>query len=193
MDASWVVLEPTWRRTKHHKNNMPKNINLQTPKRRIILRYGAPFGSQNQPKSTPKRVKIQDDFQERKKCSPRASWSRLGPILGHFGGHLGLQYRAPVHAGVCLVRNHVLDVDRLPRRVLDRSCPILAAKSAQNDPNLAPQNDPKSTKNRRQKMIKILIDFKTARMRFLDPTGGMRSPQGGTLGRSKNSAKEDLQ
>ena len=77
---------------------------------------------------------------------------------------------------------HVFDVDKLPRRVLDRTWPILAAKSAENDPNLAPQDDPKSTKNRVQKMIKILIDFKTAGTRFLEPTGGMRSPPGGDLG-----------
>ena len=88
---------------------------------------------------------------------------------------------------------HVFDVDRLPRRVLDRSWLILEAKRAENDPNLAPQDDPKSIQNRVQKMIQILIDVKTAGMRFLDPTGGMRNPQGGTLGRSKNSAKEDLQ
>ena len=92
----------------------------------------------------------------------RGSWSRLGPILRHFGGHLGSQICAPVHAGVCLVKHHVLDADKLPRRVLDRSWPILAAKSAENDPNLAPQDDPKSSKNRLQKMIKILIVFKTA-------------------------------
>ena len=57
----------------------------------------------------------------------------------------------------------------------------------------SPQDDPKSIKNRLQKMIKILIDFKTASTRFLGSTGGMRDPPGGTLGRSKNSAKEDLQ
>ena len=86
---------------------------------------------------------------------------------------------------------HVFDVDQLARRVLDRSWPNLAAKSGYNDPKLAPQDDPKSIKNRLQKMIKILIDFKTASMRFLGSTGGMRDPPGGTLGRSKNSAKED--
>ena len=69
----------------------------------------------------------------------------------------------------------------------------LDAKSAENDPNLAPQDEPKSTKKQFQKMIEILIDFKTVPMRFWGRTGGMRSPQGGTLGRSKNSAKEDLQ
>ena len=87
----------------------------------------------------------------------------------------------------------VFDVDKLSRCILDRTWPNLAAKRAENDPKMAPQDDPKSTKNRCQKMIKILIDFKTAGMRFLDPTGGMRSPPGGILGGFKNSAKEDLQ
>ena len=78
---------------------------------------------------------------------------------------------------------HVFDVDKLSRRVLERSWRILDAKNAQNDPKMAPQNDPKSIKNRFQKMIKILIDFKTAGPLFLGQPGGMRRPPGGTIGR----------
>ena len=81
-----------------------------------------------------------------------------------------------------LVNIHVFDVDKLSRRVLDRTWPNLAAKKAKNDPNLAPQDDPKSIKNRVQKMIKILIDFKTAGVRFLESPGGMRRPPGGIIG-----------
>ena len=88
---------------------------------------------------------------------------------------------------------NVFDEDQLSRRILDRSWPILAAKKAENDPNLGPQDGPKSIKNRVQKMINILIDFKTAGMRFLGPTGGMRRPPGGIIGGLENSAKEDLQ
>ena len=44
------------------------------------------------------------------------------------------------------------------------------------------QDDPKSTKNRGQQIINILIENKTARTRFLGPPGGMRSPPGGDLG-----------
>ena len=80
----------------------------------------------------------------------------------------------------------VFDFDRLPRRVLDRSWPILAAKSAKNDPNLAPQDDPKSTKNRCQKTIEILIENKTNFERLLGRSGGMRWPPGGIIGGSKN-------
>ena len=77
---------------------------------------------------------------------------------------------------------HVFDVDKLPSRVLDATWPILAAKSAENDPNLAPQDDPKSIKNRVPKMIKILIEKKRRGMRLVGPTGGMRRPPGGILG-----------
>ena len=69
---------------------------------------------------------------------------------------------------------------------MDRTWPILAAKSAKNDPNLASQNDPKSTKNRRQKSIEILIQNKTNFMRHLGRSGGMCWPPGGIIGGSKN-------
>ena len=58
---------------------------------------------------------------------------------------------------------------------------------------MAPQDGPKSTQNRFQKMIKILIEKKTAIMQNLGSPGGMRRPPGGTLGGSENSAEEDLQ
>ena len=57
---------------------------------------GSHLGAQNGQKWYPKRIKNSTDFQEHKNCSPRASWSRLGPILRHFGGHLGVQNNAPV-------------------------------------------------------------------------------------------------
>ena len=63
---------------------------------------------------------------------------------------------------MCFVKIHVFDTDQHPRRVLERTWPNLGAKSAKNDPKMAPQNDPKSIKKRCQKMIKILIDFKRA-------------------------------
>jgi hypothetical protein len=140
---------------KSSKNRLQKMIKILIDFKTAIgpttPKFWALKNTQNQPKSHPKRVKNEDDFQERQSCSSRASWGRLGPILRHFGGHLGSQICAPVHAGVCLVKHHVLDADKLPRRVLDRSWPILAAKSAENDPNLAPQDDPKSNKNRFKK------------------------------------------
>ena len=85
---------------------------------------------------------------------------------------------------------HVFDEDQLSRRVLDPTWPNLAAKSAEHDPNLEPQDDPKSTKNRCQKMIEILIDKKGARGVFLGRPGGMRWPPGGIIGGAKNSLFE---
>ena len=78
-----------------------------------------------------------------------------------------------------LVNIHVFDEDKLSRRVLDRTWPNLAAQSAENDPKLAPQNDPKSIKNRCQKTIEILIDNKTIWVQILGRPGGMRWPPGG--------------
>ena len=86
-----------------------------------------------------------------------------------------------------MLKIHVFDVDKLPRRVLDRTWPILAAKSAKNDPKMAPQDDPKSIKNRVQKMIKILIAFKTAGMRFWGRPGGMRGAAGEDYRRGEKS------
>ena len=62
----------------------------------------------------------------------------------------------------------------------------LGFKSAKNDPNLAPQDDPKSTKNRCRKTIKNLIDNKTNFVGHLGLSGGMRWPPGGIIGGSKN-------
>jgi len=69
---------------------------------------------------------------------------------------------------------------------LDRAWPILAAKSAKNDPNLAPQNDSKSTKNRCKKTIEFLIELRTRVPQFLSRPGGMRWPPGGIVGGAKN-------
>ena len=65
-----------------------------------------------------------------------------------------------------------------------------AAKSAENDPNLAPQNDPKSTTNRYQKSIKMLIENKTNFKIHLGRPGGMRWPPGGIIGGANNSLFE---
>ena len=87
---------------------------------------------------------------------------------------------------------HVFDEDKLSRRVLDRTWPNLAAKSAKNDPKMAPQDDPKSTKNRCQKMIKILIHFKRAMTRFWGWPGGARWALGGKTRGVKNANDERI-
>ena len=66
----------------------------------------------------------------------------------------------------------------------------MAAKSAENGPKMAPQNDPKSTKNRCQKFIELLIDNKTNWGQIFGRPGGMRWPPGGIIGGAKNSLFE---
>ena len=82
---------------------------------------------------------------------------------------------------------HVFHEDKLSRRVFDSTEPHLAAKSAENDPKMASQNDTKTTQNRCPKMIKILIDFKIGATLFLKRPGGMRWPPGGIIGGAKNT------
>ena len=77
---------------------------------------------------------------------------------------------------------HVFDVDRLSKRILDTFWPNLGANKAENDPKMAPQNDPKSIKNRCRKMIKILIDSKRAIARRLRALGGGPADCAGLLG-----------
>ena len=89
-----------------------------------------------------------------------------------------------------MLQIHVFDEDKLSRRVWDRTWPNLGVKKAENDPNLGPQNDPKSTKNRCPKMINNLIAKKGHRVVFLSRPGGMRRPPGGIIGGSKNSLFE---
>ena len=81
-------------------------------------------------------------------------------------------------------------MDNLPRRVLDRTWPNLGAKTAENDPKMAAQDDPKSTKNRRQKMIKFLIEKRSVPAIHFARPGGMRWPPGGIIGGAKDSLFE---
>jgi hypothetical protein len=56
---------------------------------------GLHFGNQNRPNRTNNESKFKAIFKS-EKGSPRSSWGRLGPILGHFGDHLGASNSAPV-------------------------------------------------------------------------------------------------
>ena len=85
-----------------------------------------------------------------------------------------------------MVKIHIFDVDKLRRRASDRHKPNLATKNAPNDPKMAPQNAPKTTKNRCPKMIEILIEKKALPPIHLGRPGGMRWPPGGIIGGSKN-------
>ena len=52
--------------------------------------FGCQNGAQRDPKSDPRRTKIDDKNQCEKNTSSRPSWSRLGTILGRFGTDLGV-------------------------------------------------------------------------------------------------------
>ena len=88
------------------------------------------------------------------------------------------------------MKNHLFDVDKLSRRVLDGAWPNLDAKKAENDPKMVPPNDPKLSKQRYQKMIEILMEQKTVLVIHLGRPGGMRWPPGGIIGGAKNSVFE---
>ena len=92
---SWATLGRSWdalgrllaalgpllgRHVKIDEKSMPK-----------MTDFGSEKGAQREPKSNPKPTKIEDKNRCEKNSSSRSSWSRLGAILGHFGGHLGSQ------------------------------------------------------------------------------------------------------
>ena len=52
--------------------------------------FGSQNGAQREPKSDPKRTKIDYKNQCEKNTSSRPSWSRLGTILDRFGTDLGV-------------------------------------------------------------------------------------------------------
>ena len=141
-----------------HKISMPKKSNNQTSKKRIHHTFGTPYG---RPKSTKIDSKTNQNFRRFSRAKKmlfksllEPSWADLGPLQppkSCCGPH-----------GARFFKNHMLLANRTWK-------PDLAAKSAQNDPNLAPQDDPKSIKNRRQKSIEILIDNKPNFMRPLGP------------------------
>ena len=66
----------------------------------------------------------------------------------------------------------------------------MATNNAENDPKMAPQNDPKSIKNRCQKMINILIDYQEGFARFRGWPGGLRGALGGKTRGVKNASDE---
>ena len=131
-----------------------KNTNLRSGG--VIVTFGRRFW-------LPKSTKIEPKTSQHLRRFSRANKNRLpeplGAVLGRswsiWGAILGYEkafsYWKNQYGNII----DIFDVDQLARHVLDRSWRILAAKSAKHDPKKAPQTDPKSTKNRCQKNIKI--------------------------------------
>ena len=111
-----------------------------------------------EPKSIPKGVKIEGDFQERKD----ALQDRLGEVLEPSWNDLGSswvpswgQNRAVAHTALVFFENRFFEEDKRSRRVLDRTWLDLGAKRLQKGGQKGPKRHPK----RDQNDIKILIDF----------------------------------
>ena len=95
-------------------------------------------------KTTPERVKIEDDFQELKKGSPRRSWSRLGRILARSWSAPELENSAPARAGAVFSKFTFLTKIWLQ----DAFWTELGASWAPKVPKMTPTWRPKTTQNR---------------------------------------------
>ena len=86
--ASWEALGRSW-----------SGLGGHLAARRFLIDFwidlgvvlAAQKGAQREPKRDQKRTKIEGKNDVEKRCFSRPSWSRLGAILGHFGGHLGIR------------------------------------------------------------------------------------------------------
>ena len=77
------------------------------------------------------------------KCRIMASFGiRVGPILGHFGHHLGVQKACSFWKILHFVDIIVIDKDKRSKRVLDRTWPNLVAKRLEHDFKMLPQQTP---------------------------------------------------
>ena len=135
----------------------------------IVLFWGG-FGRPKSTKISPKTSQNLRRFSRAKKLLFKSllepSWADLEPLRSSkscCGPH-----------GARFFKNHIFSTKRARK-------PNLAAKSAENDPNLAPQDEPKSIKNRCQKMIKFWVASKRAMPRFRGWPGGLRGALGGKI------------
>ena len=86
--ASWEALGRSW-----------SGLGGRLAARRFLIDFwidfgvvlGAQKGAKREPKWDQNRTKIEGKNDVEKRCFSRPSWSRLGAILGHFGGHLGVR------------------------------------------------------------------------------------------------------
>ena len=92
--GSWGLLGSFWADLEVAKTSQRQLAKKRSTSRPLNVESSSSLGgvwkAKIHQKCHPRQVKFHDDFQERKQRSSRASWSRLGPILGHFGSHLGV-------------------------------------------------------------------------------------------------------
>ena len=86
--ASWEALWCSWSGLGGHLAARRFLIDFWTDFRVVL---GAQKGAKREPKRYQNRTKIERKNDVEKRCFSRPSWSLLGTILGHFGGHLGIR------------------------------------------------------------------------------------------------------
>ena len=86
--ASWEALGRSWSGLGGHLAARRFLIDFWIDFRVVL---GTQKGAKREPKRYQNRTKIEGKNDVEKRCFSRPSWSRLGAILGHFGGHLGVR------------------------------------------------------------------------------------------------------
>ena len=84
LGGSWRLLDRSWPLLGRSWNNMQKPSKNRYQQLPILAPKGVPNGTQIDPKTDPKRTKIDDKNRCEKNTSSRPSWSRLGRILSRF-------------------------------------------------------------------------------------------------------------
>ena len=86
--ASWEALWQSWSGLGGHLAARRFSIDFWIDFGVVLA---AQKGAKREPKRDQNRTKIEGKNDVEKRCFSRPSWSRLGVILGHFGGHLGVR------------------------------------------------------------------------------------------------------
>ena len=118
LGGSWGLLAALGAILERHQKIIKKSMPKMTD-------FGSQKGAQREPKSNPKPTKIEDKNRCEKNTSSRSSWSRLGAILGHFGGHLGSQKSSETVCFKAFRENSRFSKNSVSRAVLSPTWPIL--------------------------------------------------------------------
>ena len=113
--ASWEALGRSW-----------SGLGGHLVARRFLIDFwsdfgvvlGAQRGAKREPKRDQNRTKIEGKNDVEKRCFSRPSWSRLGAILGHFGGHLGVRKIFSYWKNKYGSKIHVFHEDKRSRGIL---------------------------------------------------------------------------
>ena len=119
-------------------------------------RFGSDFGdqkaSQKGQKWSRKRCKIEHKIQHKIRRLSRASWIRLGPVLGRLRVDLGVKNSENTSVFIDFCENHVFEEDKAWKGILDGTWVDFSVKKA-------PKSVPKRIKNGIENQSKNKIDF----------------------------------